>query len=65
MYKVIKGVASIVLVLGILLQLWGCGTAPADNSSNSQDSTISALQNEVSRLLNENELGKPTAKMGI
>ncbi|WP_322199673.1 hypothetical protein [Acutalibacter intestini] len=50
-----KRVVSIVLVLALLVQLWGCGTISSGSSTDLQDSTISALQDEVSRLTQENK----------
>lgn len=47
-----KRVLSFVLVLVVLLQLWACGTG---NNSSTQDSEISALQDEVRRLKQEND----------
>lgn len=47
---------SLVLVLVVLLQLWGCGTTPSDSSTDSQESAISSLQEGNSELKEESQL---------
>ena len=47
---------SLVLVLVVLLQLWGCGTIPSDSSTDSQESAISSLQEGNSELTEESQV---------